>query len=114
VRLIFQRYLELGSLPALQRDLRECGIRTRMRVLSSGRQIGGVPLTVGPLGHILRNRVYLGEINHQRQSYRASTPPFSSRPLHWSSSQAFSSARLFTRGLGRNSWSRRLPTWFST
>src|SRR5207248_7079991 len=70
VRRIFQRYLELGSLPALQRDLRECGIRTRLRVLSSGRQIGGGPLTIGPLGHILRNRVYLGEINHQRQSYR--------------------------------------------
>src|SRR6202451_3409507 len=29
-------------------------------------------------------------------------------------SPAFSSARLFTRGLGRNSRSRRLPTWFST
>jgi diguanylate cyclase (GGDEF)-like protein len=35
-------------------------------------------------------------------------------PMHWSSSQAFSSTRLFTRGFGRNSRSRRLPTWFST
>src|SRR4051812_33782282 len=70
VRLIFRGYLELGSLPALQRDLREKGIRTRPRVLSSGRQIGGVPLTIGPLNYILRNRVYLGEINHQRESYR--------------------------------------------
>src|SRR5882762_2210762 len=34
--------------------------------------------------------------------------------MHWSSSHAFSSVRLFTRGLGRNIWSRRLPTWFST
>ena len=33
----FGRYLELGSLPALQRDLRERGIMSRSRVLSSGR-----------------------------------------------------------------------------
>src|SRR5947209_1921259 len=70
VKLIFRNYLELGSLPTLQRDLRERGIRTRPRVLSSGRQIGGVPLTIGPLSYIRRNRVYLGEINHQQESYR--------------------------------------------
>jgi site-specific DNA recombinase len=69
VRLIFQRYLDLGSLPALQRDLRERGIRTRTRVLASGRTIGNVPLTNGPLSHILKNRLYLGEINHKGLSY---------------------------------------------
>ena len=41
VRLIFSRYLELGSLPALQRDLRERSIVTRERKLSSGRMVGG-------------------------------------------------------------------------
>src|SRR5215211_3340677 len=53
IRLIFERYLALGSLPALQRDLRERGIVTRRRTLTSGRIIGGVPLTNGPLAHIL-------------------------------------------------------------
>src|SRR5215217_1763361 len=69
VRLIFERYLALGSLPAVQRELRERGIVTRRRTLSSGRTIGGVPLTNGPLAHILRNRVYLGELNHKGASY---------------------------------------------
>src|SRR5215204_3199730 len=69
VRLIFERYLALGSLPALQRELRERGIVTRRRTLSSGRTIGSVPLTNGPLAHILRNRVYLGELNHKGASY---------------------------------------------
>jgi Recombinase/Resolvase, N terminal domain len=69
IRLIFERYLALGSLPALQRDLRERGVVTRRRSLSSGRIIGGVPLTNGPLAHILRNRVYLGELNHKGASY---------------------------------------------
>lgn len=71
VRLIFARYLELGSLPALQRELRERCIRTRSRQLTSGRIIGGVPLTNGPLAHILKNRLYLGELNHRGKSYPA-------------------------------------------
>jgi site-specific DNA recombinase len=41
VKLIFERYLGLGSLPALQQDLREKGIRTRGRKLSSGRRVSG-------------------------------------------------------------------------
>jgi site-specific DNA recombinase len=69
VRLIFQRYLDLGSLPALQRDLLARGIRTRTRVLASGRAIGNVPLTNGPLSYLLKNRLYLGEINHKGLSY---------------------------------------------
>lgn len=65
VRSIFERYLELGSVPALQRALRAEGTVSRRRVLSSGREIGGTPFTNGPLSHLLRNRVYLGEINHK-------------------------------------------------
>src|SRR5881392_3661562 len=49
VRLIFSRYLDLGSLSALQGHLRERGIITRRRTLSSGRAIGGRALTNGPL-----------------------------------------------------------------
>ena len=69
VRMIFERYLALGSLPALQRELRALGVVTRRRTLSSGRITGGAPLTNGPLAYMLRNRFYLGEINHRDQSY---------------------------------------------
>jgi site-specific DNA recombinase len=75
VRLIFARYLDLGSLPALQRDLRERGIITRRRTLSSGRAIGGRALTNGPLAYMLRNRMYLGEINHRDKSYPGEHQP---------------------------------------
>ena len=37
VRLIFRLYLELESLPALQRELRDRGVRSRPRTLASGR-----------------------------------------------------------------------------
>ncbi len=69
VRTIYERYLALGSLPALQRELRARSIVTRIRTQASGKTIGGTPLTNGPLAHILRNRMYLGEINHRDQSY---------------------------------------------
>ena len=75
VRLIFSRYLDLGSLSALQRDLRERGIITRRRTLSSGRAIGGLALTNGPLAYLLRNRMYLGEINHRDKSYPGEHAP---------------------------------------
>jgi len=75
VRLIFSRYLDLGSLSALQRDLRERGIVTRRRTLSSGRAIGGRALTNGPLAHMLRNRMYVGEINHRDKSYPGEHAP---------------------------------------
>lgn len=74
VRFIFRRYLELGSLPALQRDLRERGIISRSRVFASGRKIGGVPFTNGPLAYILRNRMVLGELNHRGISYKSEHP----------------------------------------
>jgi site-specific DNA recombinase len=42
VRLIFRRYLELGGVNALVRDLREPNIRTKARLLSTGGTRGGV------------------------------------------------------------------------
>ena len=62
VRTIFLRYLELGSLGSLLADLRRQGITTKRRVQSSGKIIGGIPFTRGPLAHLLRNRFYVGEV----------------------------------------------------
>ena len=69
VRLIFDLYLEMGSVRALQRELRKREVKTRVRMLATGRTVGGVHLTNGPLAHILSNRHYLGEINHRGQSW---------------------------------------------
>src|SRR3982751_4351226 len=49
VRTIFMRYLELGSVNRLAVDLRERGLRTKIRRLSTGRTTGGVAFTQGPL-----------------------------------------------------------------
>src|SRR5678815_3815877 len=54
VRHIFLRYLELGSLNLLLADLRASGIVTKVRPLATGKTIGGIPFTRGPLAYLLR------------------------------------------------------------
>src|SRR5215204_489066 len=65
VRLIFRRYLELGSLGKLMEELRERGIVSKVRHLSNGRTIGGIPFTRGSLAYLLRNRFYIGEVRYR-------------------------------------------------
>ena len=69
VRSIFTRYLALGSIIQLMAELRQQGITTRVRHLSDGRTVGGIPFTAGPLLYLLKNRTYVGEINHRGQIY---------------------------------------------
>jgi len=69
VRSIFLRYLELGSVHRLQQELEAAGVRSKQRVTASGRTVGGVILSRGALFHMLRNRIYLGEIPHKGQTH---------------------------------------------
>ena len=64
VRLIFNLYLELGSVSALEARLAEDGVRSKVWNTAKGRQLGGVAISRGALFHMLRNRVYRGEIVH--------------------------------------------------
>ena len=69
VRHIFTRYLELGSVHALQRDLEANGIHSKLHITTKGRRMGGLPFSRGALFHLLRNRVYLGQITHKSEVY---------------------------------------------
>jgi site-specific DNA recombinase len=81
VRTIFRRYLELGSLNLLMADLRKHKIRTKVRRLSSGRTVGGNPLTRGPLAHLLRNRFYVGEVAFRGEILPGEQPAILDRKL---------------------------------
>jgi len=76
VRLIFKRYLDLGSLDLLLKDLRSRGILTKVRRLATGHAVGGIPFTRGPLAYLLRNRVYIGEV-----AYRGGIHPGEHAPI---------------------------------
>lgn len=67
VRHIFTRYLELGSVHALRRELAEQGIHSKRWVSARGKVMGGHPICRGALFHLLRNRIYLGQIIHKDQ-----------------------------------------------
>ncbi|MDO8423327.1 MAG: recombinase family protein [Parvibaculum sp.] len=75
VRMIFERYLALGSMLPLLAELHDRGVRTRRRALATGQTIGGIPFTKGPLAHLLKNRTYIGEINHKGTSYPGEHQP---------------------------------------
>ncbi|WP_057883337.1 recombinase family protein [Tsuneonella troitsensis] len=65
VRQIYGQYLELGSVHALQRELEAEEIRSKRHVTLSGKALGGKPFSRGALFHLLRNRIYLGQIVHK-------------------------------------------------
>ena len=81
VRLIFERYLALGSLCALQQDLRDKRIVTRERRLATGKIIGGAPFAYGALAYLLRNHIFLGELNHKGKSYPGEHPAIIDKDL---------------------------------
>lgn len=74
VRRIFDLYLELGSVSAFEARLELEGFQSKVWVSAKGKRSGGVPLSRGALFHMLRNRIYLGEIVHGQTSALASHP----------------------------------------
>lgn len=69
VRHIFDRYLALGSVYALQAELATNGILTKSRTFKDGRNYGDKNFSRGALYQMLRNRIYRGEITHRDKSY---------------------------------------------
>jgi site-specific DNA recombinase len=69
VRMIYERYLELGSVLALVDELAAAGLRSALRVSRHGRHYGDAPFSRGALYLMLQNRIYLGEICHKGAAY---------------------------------------------
>jgi site-specific DNA recombinase len=69
IRLIFRRFLDLGSALLLIRELNALGHRTKSWTTRAGTFREGRPFDKGTLYKILRNRVYIGEAVHKGQSY---------------------------------------------
>src|SRR6195952_1904956 len=81
VRSIFRRYLELGSVNELLRDLRERNIRTKTRKLSTGTTRGGIPFGRGTLYYVLSNHFYIGEVKYKSEILPGEQPPIMDREL---------------------------------
>ncbi len=62
---IFELYLEVGNVRALELELKKRGIRSRQRVSEKGSRYGGTYFSRGTLYSLLQNPVYIGKISHK-------------------------------------------------
>ena len=69
VRMIFERYVALRSIPQLVEELVANGTVTKKRVYKSGEVKGGIAFTKGPLAQLLKNPVYTGLVRHKDKLY---------------------------------------------
>ncbi len=69
IRKLFQEYAETGSLTEACRRVNRAGYRTKKVVFASGKVSGGEPFCSRSSWHIVRNRIYLGEVPHKGQWY---------------------------------------------
>jgi len=81
VRLIYRRYLELGGVRALERDLCARNIRTKTRQLKNGAARGGIPFGRGSLFYLLCNRFYVGEVKYKGDILPGEQPAIMDREL---------------------------------
>ncbi|MCO5157510.1 MAG: recombinase family protein [Aquamicrobium sp.] len=82
VRKLFRRYLELGSVPALVRELNDRGTTTDRRFLSllhadtgQGRRRPAKAIGKGKLYYMLSNPIYIGRVRHGGNVYPGEHEP---------------------------------------
>ncbi|MEW9853866.1 recombinase family protein [Novosphingobium sp. M1R2S20] len=93
VRTIFTRYLALGNVRVVADALARDGIPSPPRTTATGRCIGGVSFSRGQLYLILKNRIYLGEIEHKGNIYPGLHAPILDVAI-WDQVQAMLAANL--------------------
>ena len=69
VRQIYHRYLEVGSVPKLKKDLDRDGVVSKIRVSRKGIRSGGRSISRGALYELLSNPIYIGEIRHKQERH---------------------------------------------
>jgi site-specific DNA recombinase len=69
VRLIYKRYLELGCVRELGKELERRGIVSKVRVSQKGIKSGGCRFSRGALYELLANPIYIGEIRHKQERH---------------------------------------------
>ena len=74
VRMIYRRYLDLGSVRELKTSLDTEGVISKRRLAADGSSYGGQSFSRGALYQMLQNRVYRGEIVHKGAAYPGEHP----------------------------------------
>jgi site-specific DNA recombinase len=108
VRQIYERYLELGSVRQLKRDLDEHGMVSAIKVTRKGNPRGGKPFSRGALYGLLSNPVYVGRIRHKGDQHLGQHEPIVNDEL-WDLVQERLRNQAARQGAGRKTEARCSP-----
>jgi site-specific DNA recombinase len=81
VRDIYERYLELGCVRQLSKELEKRGIVSKVRISQKGIKSGGCRFSRGALYELLANPIYIGEIRHKQARHPGQHKAILSREL---------------------------------
>lgn len=81
VKMIFERYLVVGSVDILRQELTALGYRSKSRITRHGTTIGGRIFSRGALYHLLTNEHYCGMIRHKDELHTGLHPAIIDQPL---------------------------------
>jgi len=81
VRWVFERYLEVDSVHQLVKELEDANVVSKRWTTKAGAEKGGLRIDRGALFHMLRNRLYVGEIVHKDQAYPGQHPAIIDRAV---------------------------------
>ena len=102
VRLIYECYLEVGSVAALANDLFAHNVCSKVWVSNSGNRRGGKPFSRGALYRILKNQLYLGKITHENESYEGLHDSIVPQALWRKANERLAENRRAKQDLNRN------------
>lgn len=81
IRDIYRRYAELGNVRLVAEQLVRDGIRSPERTSGAGRRFGGRQFTRGQIYHMLKNPIYVGDIEHRGETHAGQHPAIIDRAL---------------------------------
>ena len=96
VRQIFELYIKLGSVSALQAELKQRSIFSKRSVSSTGRTRGGLDFGRTPLYWLLHNPVYVGRVRHKSEVYEGRQAAIVDLPV-WEKAQELLAANSAPR-----------------
>ena len=101
IRHIMRRYVELGSVTDLVDTLKREDVRTKIQLCRNGRTRGGGWFGRGALYHLLKNRIYRGEIEYRGEVYKGEQDAIVKADL-WNKVQSALAANRVVRQSGAN------------
>lgn len=69
VQYIFRRFLEIGSVKQVAKELNQQGYRTKAWQTKKGKPKGGVTWNTSHLYRLINNRTYIGQVTHKEKFY---------------------------------------------